>query len=134
MAVHLQVAGEISSAQLSLVWQEIGTPSVVTPMRPGFGTRLINDVVHHELGGRVDLSQPPTRRAVGNARAAGARGRKADCSGRLSVRRGTVQVKATCSTMCGSSAQKSILPPWHTHHTSRRDGDVGSADTPITAI
>ena len=60
VVVRWQVAGEISSAQLNLVWQEVGGPAVVMPMRPGFGTRLINDVVHHELGGRVDLSLPPT--------------------------------------------------------------------------
>jgi two-component sensor histidine kinase len=56
IVVRWQIAGEISAAQLSLVWQEVGGP----PMRIGFDTHLINDVVHHELGGRVDLSLPPT--------------------------------------------------------------------------
>ena len=60
VAGRWQIAGEISVAQLSLVWQEVGTSSVVTPMRTGFDTHLIDDVVHHELGGRVELSLPPT--------------------------------------------------------------------------
>jgi two-component sensor histidine kinase len=61
VVVRWQIAGEISSAQLSFVWQEVaGRADVVTPMRLGFDTRLVNHVVHHELGGRVDLSLPPT--------------------------------------------------------------------------
>jgi two-component sensor histidine kinase len=35
-------------------------PTVTTLNRQGFGTRLINNVVHHELGGRVEVSLPPT--------------------------------------------------------------------------
>jgi two-component sensor histidine kinase len=60
VVVRWQVAGEISSAQLNLVWREIDGPPIVTPTRRGFGTRLIGDVVRHELGGRVELSLPPT--------------------------------------------------------------------------
>jgi len=60
VVVRWQVAGEISSAQLSLVWQEADGPTVMTSTRQGFGTRLIDNVVHHELGGRVELSLPPT--------------------------------------------------------------------------
>jgi PAS domain S-box-containing protein len=60
VAVRWQVAGEIRSAQLSLVWQETDGPTVVGAKQRGFGTRLISNVVHDELGGRVELSLPPT--------------------------------------------------------------------------
>jgi two-component sensor histidine kinase len=60
VVVWWQIAGEISSAQLSLVWQEMDGPAVAPPKRQGFGTRLIDNVVHHGLGGRVDLRLPPT--------------------------------------------------------------------------
>jgi PAS domain S-box-containing protein len=60
VAVRWQVAGEMGSAQLNLVWKEAGGPTVVTPKRQGFGTRLIHNILHHELGGRVELSLPPT--------------------------------------------------------------------------
>ena len=58
--VRWKVRGELGSAQLNLVWQEEGGPSVATPKRQGFGTRLIHHMVHHELGGRVELSPLPT--------------------------------------------------------------------------
>jgi two-component sensor histidine kinase len=60
VAVRWQVAGEMGSARLILVWQEAGGPTLVTPKRQGFGTRLIHNMLHHELGGRVELSLPPT--------------------------------------------------------------------------
>ena len=61
VAVRWEVAGEISSAQLNLVWQEAGGPVVATrPQRKGFGTRLIHNIVVHELGGRVEASLTPT--------------------------------------------------------------------------
>ena len=60
VAVRWQVGGEVGAAQLKLVWEEAGGPTVVTPKRQGFGTRLIQNLLHHELGGRVELSLPPT--------------------------------------------------------------------------
>jgi hypothetical protein len=51
---------QVAGAQLSLVWQETGGPTVATPTRRGFGTRLIDNIVRHELGGRLDLSLPST--------------------------------------------------------------------------
>jgi hypothetical protein len=54
------VRWQAGSAQLSLVWQEEGGPTVATPKRRGFGSILIENVVRHELGGRLDLSLPPT--------------------------------------------------------------------------
>jgi PAS domain S-box-containing protein len=60
VTVRWQVAGETDCAHLNLVWQEADGPTVVTPRRRGFGTRLIDNIVRYELGGRVDLSWPPT--------------------------------------------------------------------------
>jgi two-component sensor histidine kinase len=60
VAVRWRVAGDTAAPQLSLVWEEAGGPIVVTPKRQGFGTRLIQNLLHHELGSRVELSLPPT--------------------------------------------------------------------------
>jgi two-component sensor histidine kinase len=54
------VRWQIAGAQLNLVWQEMDGPAIVTPRRQGFGTRLIDNIVHHELGGRVELSLSST--------------------------------------------------------------------------
>ena len=51
--VRWQVADEIKSAHLDLRWEEANGPSVGTPKRRGFGTRLINTIVNQELGGRA---------------------------------------------------------------------------------
>jgi two-component sensor histidine kinase len=38
------------------VWRELGGPRVARDeVPPGYGTRLIRDLIPHELGGRVDL-------------------------------------------------------------------------------
>jgi PAS domain S-box-containing protein len=60
VAVRWDVAGEISSAQLRLIWQESEGPTIATTKQQGFGTRLIHNIVQHELGGRSELSLPPT--------------------------------------------------------------------------
>ena len=59
VSVGWQVVGELSSAQLNFVWEETGGPVVVVPSRRGFGTRLIDNIVHHELGGRAERSLLP---------------------------------------------------------------------------
>jgi two-component sensor histidine kinase len=59
VTVQWQVADEIGSPRLNLVWEEAGGPTVVTPKRQGFGTRLIQNILNHELGGWVELSLPP---------------------------------------------------------------------------
>jgi two-component sensor histidine kinase len=56
VVVRWQVAG----TEMNFVWQEMDGPAIVTPRRQGFGTRLIDNIVHHELGGRVELSLPST--------------------------------------------------------------------------
>ena len=60
VAVWWQVAGELGSARLNLVWQEADGPAVAAPQEQGLGSRLIRNILHHELGGRAELSLPPT--------------------------------------------------------------------------
>jgi two-component sensor histidine kinase len=44
-----------AAANLSLVWREAGSPPVAPEIRSGYGTRLIRELIPHELGGNVDL-------------------------------------------------------------------------------
>ncbi len=45
---------------LQVHWEERDGPAVATPSRRGFGTRLLNDGIRHELGGNVTLDFVPT--------------------------------------------------------------------------
>lgn len=45
---------------LHLVWREEGGPPVVEPKRRGFGTRLIERNIRHDLAGVVNLGYPTT--------------------------------------------------------------------------
>jgi two-component sensor histidine kinase len=47
-----QTAG---ATRLTLDWHEAGGPEVTPPKRKGFGTRLLTDVIEHELNGTADL-------------------------------------------------------------------------------
>jgi two-component sensor histidine kinase len=51
---HLEQAGG-NGSQLSLTWQEADGPEITPPERKGFGTRLLEDVVSHELNGEAKL-------------------------------------------------------------------------------
>ena len=42
-------------SHLSMTWQEADGPEIIRPERKGFGTRLLEDVVAHELNGATDL-------------------------------------------------------------------------------
>ncbi|KPL47358.1 histidine kinase, partial [Xanthomonas axonopodis] len=44
---------------LELIWQEAGGPPVQPPTRKGFGTRLLERGLKHDLKGEVDLSFDP---------------------------------------------------------------------------
>jgi PAS domain S-box-containing protein len=46
--------------RLDLRWEEFDGPSVTTPSRQGFGSRLITGGLARELGGDVRLEYPPT--------------------------------------------------------------------------
>lgn len=41
--------------QLAMTWQEADGPEITAPERKGFGTRLLKDVVSHELNGEAEL-------------------------------------------------------------------------------
>jgi PAS domain S-box-containing protein len=47
-------AGE-DAANLSIVWRELGGPTVAAEPDCGYGVSLIRDLIPHELGGSVDL-------------------------------------------------------------------------------
>lgn len=44
---------------LSMIWQEQDGPQITPPQRKGFGTRLLEDVVAHELNGEAELNYEP---------------------------------------------------------------------------
>jgi PAS domain S-box-containing protein len=44
-----------ATAILMLEWRELRGPPIVTEVKSGYGTGLIQDLVPHELGGKVDL-------------------------------------------------------------------------------
>lgn len=44
-----------AAPSLHILWQEVGGPAVAAPERRGFGSRLIERNVRHDLGGQVQL-------------------------------------------------------------------------------
>jgi PAS domain S-box-containing protein len=46
------------AANLVFAWREFGVPRTAVEVKPGYGTRLIRELVPHELGGTVDLELP----------------------------------------------------------------------------
>jgi two-component sensor histidine kinase len=46
--------------RLTLHWTEAGGPPVVAPRRRGFGSRLIERTLAHDLNGQVEIAFPPT--------------------------------------------------------------------------
>jgi PAS domain S-box-containing protein len=44
-----------ATANLKIVWRELGGPPIAAGIQPGYGTSLIRDLIPHELGGTVDL-------------------------------------------------------------------------------
>ncbi|MET0743209.1 MAG: HWE histidine kinase domain-containing protein [Microvirga sp.] len=53
--VRWELDGTNVPHRLSLTWEEGGGPPVQEPKRRGFGTRLIERSLAHELGGEVDI-------------------------------------------------------------------------------
>ena len=45
-----------SHARLAIDWQETGGPSVVTPIRYGYGTSMVRELIPFELGGTVEIT------------------------------------------------------------------------------
>jgi two-component sensor histidine kinase len=46
-------------ASVMIVWQELGGPPTAAPVRSGYGTRLIRELIPHELGGTIDFTLAP---------------------------------------------------------------------------
>jgi PAS domain S-box-containing protein len=46
------------AAILTITWRELGGPPIEAPVRSGYGSSLIRDLIPHELGGTVDLTFP----------------------------------------------------------------------------
>jgi PAS domain S-box-containing protein len=48
--------GADAAAILMIIWRELGGPPIKAPVRSGYGSRLIRDLIPYELGGTVDLT------------------------------------------------------------------------------
>ena len=58
--VHWKLNGAIAPERLHLMWEETGGPPVHEPARRGFGTRLIERSLAHDLAGEVRIEFAPT--------------------------------------------------------------------------
>jgi PAS domain S-box-containing protein len=56
---HVTLSWRVEPAMLSIDWREEGGPAVTLPKRRGFGARLVERAVAHELGGRPMLDYRP---------------------------------------------------------------------------
>lgn len=56
--VDWSVAQQIDRV-LTLTWKEVGGPPVTVPERRGFGSRMVERNVHHDLAGQVDMNYAP---------------------------------------------------------------------------
>ena len=60
VSVRWTLTNEQSSAmKLRIQWDEAGGPEVAMPIRQGYGSSVIRDLIAYELGGRVDLEFAP---------------------------------------------------------------------------
>jgi PAS domain S-box-containing protein len=59
ITVRWQVQPEDKPAELAIHWCERGGPAVITPSRRGFGSRLLERAVAHELGGETRMHFDP---------------------------------------------------------------------------
>ena len=57
--VHWALQDQAGQARLVLDWEESGGPPVQAPARVGFGTRLLQRGLQHDLGGTVTLDFSP---------------------------------------------------------------------------
>lgn len=56
---RVEIAVEPGAAEASIVWREVGGPTVAPPTHRGFGSRLLERGVARELGGQVSLEFHP---------------------------------------------------------------------------
>ena len=57
---HVDVQWSVQEGTLQLNWVESGGPAVVRPDRKGFGSRLLEELIVHDLGGRSQLTYDPS--------------------------------------------------------------------------
>jgi len=50
----------ISDSELSIIWREENGPTIVGPVKSGFGTKLTESAVNGQLGGNVEFKWRPT--------------------------------------------------------------------------
>jgi PAS domain S-box-containing protein len=58
VSVSWDRTGTDVGAILTITWRELGGPPIAAPVQSGYGSRLIRDLIPHELGGTVDLIFP----------------------------------------------------------------------------
>ena len=58
VSVSWECAGVEPSAVLTITWREIGGPAIKAPVRFGYGSSLIRDLIPYELDGTVELAFP----------------------------------------------------------------------------
>jgi PAS domain S-box-containing protein len=59
ISVRWELQPQIDPAHLTIHWLERGGPAVETPSRRGFGSKLLEQAVSHELGGETILTFSP---------------------------------------------------------------------------
>ena len=56
---RVSVRWNLNESWLSIRWEESGGPPVALPIRSGFGTTAVRELVPYELGGTVELAHLP---------------------------------------------------------------------------
>jgi two-component sensor histidine kinase len=59
LSVDWDLHGEGKDARVDLIWREAGGPAVLPPKRKGFGSRMIEQSMSAQLGGKADLAFAP---------------------------------------------------------------------------
>jgi PAS domain S-box-containing protein len=59
VSVSWDRTGVDASSVLTVAWREFGGAPIKAPVRFGYGSSLIRNLIPHELGGTVDLTFPP---------------------------------------------------------------------------
>ncbi len=57
--IKWEVTGAEEKAHLSLKWEELGGPVVATPLRMGFGSRMVEKMLSAEISGNAFIRYPP---------------------------------------------------------------------------
>ena len=57
--IKWEVTGAEEKAHLSFKWEELGGPVVATPLRMGFGSRMVEKMLSAEISGNAFIRYPP---------------------------------------------------------------------------